>query len=141
MFLDDYHAFLIQHSGMTGKIVNILLSENAKEPDFFEPWQSETEPLLKTLSIITAPVCLTILTAEFTLAAVVIAFKSLFELFIDPDKAKSSAGMACSCLLLVTISLLAVFVSPVVNAFDLMGGAVNTVLDQCSEEDNSYSCF
>jgi hypothetical protein len=141
MFLDDFHTFLLKHSGMTGKIIDYVITNDASEPPFSTTYQSNTDPLLRTLSIVTAPVCLTILAAEFFLGAIVIAFKSLFELVKDgPETAKQSAKMACGCLLMIAVSLFAAFVSPVINAADLIGGGVNTLLEQCGDEEYSFCC-
>lgn len=142
MFLDDLNAFLLKQSGVTGKIVDLVMADNAKEPVFFAAYQSSADPLFRTLSIVTAPVCLTILAAEFAMVTIVIAFKSLYELITgEPKTAKLSASMICGCLLMMAVSLFALFASPAFNACDLIGGGINTLSEPCNEEEFSYGCL
>lgn len=136
MFLDDFHQFLIKQSGITGKIVNSFLEPDSQGPAFFKPWESKVDPLIRSVSIFTAPVCITLLAAEFALLSVIIAIKSLFELFMEgPATAKESAIMSANCILVLAISLVCIFASPFVNVVDLIGGGVNLGLQQCDEED------
>lgn len=141
MFLDDLNTFFLRHSGVTGKVVDLVMTDNTREPAFFSAYRSGLDPLCRTLSIVTAPVCMALLAAEFFVGAIVFAFKSLFDVFIDgPQKAKKSATMACGCLLMLAVSIFASFLSPLINTLDMIGGGVNTVMEQCGVEESCLGC-
>lgn len=135
--LDEFTSFLLKSSGTSGQIFDSFLKDKVSDgPIFFSPYKSAPDLFFRTTSIFTAPVCFAIYTTGFCLGAVFIACQSLVELVsVEPEKAKESAGMTVTCLLLMGIALLSMLMSPFVNLIDLIGGGVTTVLRQCRDEE------
>lgn len=145
--VDSINSFLLKYSGITGEeLKNIMLSDDpdpsgqsfvqSSGPTFFKPYQSISDPFFRAASIVTAPLCLSVLAVEFAMASVILAFKALIDLPREGfAKAKETIKMSASCLMLMTFSLFAVFASPFINAIDLIGGGITTVVRKCTDEE------
>lgn len=101
---------------------------------FFKPYESPSDVLFRTTSIVTDSVFLAAGTAFFALAAGFYLLKSLANLITaNLDDAKENLGEVKDCLLIAPVMLVAAIFSPVINLVDLIGGGV-TSLQQNDEE-------
>lgn len=142
----EFDSFLLNNSGVTGqanKAIKKKIYDEFENPFrssiFFKPWQSKSDPFYKTLSIITAPVCLSILTLKLTLESVFLAFKSIVDLAQSGSKeAKTTFKRSMKCLLGMIIALVSAIVSPLVNIVDLIGSGVSTIAHECTNEGSHF---
>ena len=94
----------------------------------FKPFESSSDIFLSALSIISAPILLTLLALDEMLSFIISSIKSIVDLCTSgTDEAKKSGAKAVGHLLNAFKSLLAAAVSPVVNAVDYVGSCVTTL--------------
>jgi hypothetical protein len=94
----------------------------------FKPFESKTDTALSALSIISAPICLTLLALDEILSFIVSSLNFIATRFtLGPDAAKELGTEAVNHLLKAFKALLAAVVSPVVNTVDFVGSCVTTV--------------
>lgn len=138
---NELDSFLLKNSGVTGEAIKTMKRkiynkfENPLQSSvFFKPYKSAEDPLQRTLSILTAPVCLAILTVKLLAESVYLAFKSLADLAVsDCQTAKATFKGSMRCLLTMLIVFVGAFISPLVNAIDLLGSSVTSLERQCSD--------
>lgn len=98
--------------------------------DVLKPFKSLSETALSALSIVFAPLLLTLLALDEMLSFVVSSLKSIVDLCTSgTDEAKKSGAEAVSHLLNAFKALLAAAVSPVVNTVDFVGSCVTTLTE------------
>ncbi len=144
MTLIEFNQFLLRYSDVTGRLLGNAFEDRPApiKPFFFQPYQSKLDPLCRASSIVTAPVCLSVVAVEFAGASVLFAIKSALDLAtFEPTKAKEDGGGSIRLLMAMTAALCTAILSPLINAIDLIGGGVNTLLypDSCSENYSNLS--
>ena len=93
-----------------------------------KPFKSSSDIFLSALSIISAPILLTLLALDEMFSFIISSIKSIVDLCTSgTDEAKKSGAKAVGHLLNAFKSLLAAAVSPVVNAVDFVGSCVTTL--------------
>lgn len=142
--LQEFNQFITEHSGVTTKVIHNILCEDKPKPIqsfFFKPYGSVSDPLNRVTSLITDPVILSIFAIENALGSVFFAGKGLVNLAMwDLEDAKESFGISASGVLLMLANIFAATLSALINAIDLVGGGITSLLEDTSEEGNSPSC-
>lgn len=109
--------------------------ERAKMFKFFE---SKTDAALSALSIISAPICLTLLALDEMLSF--LKSTLIFTVYQGSEPEASKAGAeALNHLLEACKSLLLAIVSPVVNTVDVIGRCVASVTQNDGGQGDSYT--
>lgn len=144
MAFDKFNRFLFNQSGVTGALLNKFYDEfyiggdrsvhhaslsgpSSSEPGslFFQPCPSKTACFYRAASIVTAPVCLLVMTVELFLEAIYYALQMIADVVMkNPDEAKSDLKCCCGGILAMVIVLTAAIISPFMNGIDLIGGLV-----------------
>lgn len=140
MTLDEFNQFLASNCGVTKDIIDkafdgeVLVVKSL----FFQPYRSNSDPLFRAASIVTAPVCSSVLAAESALLSLFLAFKSVLNLvMMDTENAKEHFGNSIVFLVTLAITLFAVVASPLINTINLLFGGAATIF-QGNEEDSPY---
>ena len=93
----------------------------------FKPFESSSDAALSALSIVSAPLLLTLLALDEMLLFIVSSLKSIYNFVSSkPDEAKELGAEAVGHLFNAVKALLAAVVSPVVNTVDFVGSCVAT---------------
>lgn len=125
--------------GTTLKAIEISGSTSSKLPvssAFFKPYQSLTNVVGRTTSIITDPVVLAGLTAYCTLQMGIYLLKSIVNLItINLSDAKENISAIGTFLLAAALAITALILSPLVNFIDLIGGAVVSLIPNDNDTD------
>jgi hypothetical protein len=119
-----------QLSGYTG---GYLLSKANKEtrPSFFKPYQSKSAALLKTASIIAAPILLTVTSGVFLINACLELFSHVVNLCkLDLSKATQHGKSAFQAFLGALFIICAAAISPAVNLVDAVGSTITSCLSE-----------
>lgn len=122
---------------MTSKIINYLrLDDKDKKnhsPLFFQPFKNVKDISYRATSIATAPVALSILTAEMLLYAGISSANAFAKLVNgDNDAAKFKLKSAGKFILGSMIFAVAALASPFINIIDFAGALIKSL--SCSKE-------
>lgn len=129
MTLQDFNRLLLEGCGLTGTTLYNQVHASPSVPLnslFFRPYKSPVDPLLRTLSLVSAPVGLALYTAECLLGFLIYAGTSLFNAIRCNEKAGSNLVESVLYLAVAVVSAISAVISPVVNLVDLVGGGVNS---------------
>jgi len=162
LFFDD--KLLLKYSGVTGSFLALdranaaYAAYEAAKSDIdtavardayhaarehakpFKPFESKSDAALSVLSIISAPILLTLLALDEMLSFIVFSLKSIAILCTSgADEAKKSGAVAVSHLLDAVKTLLAAAVSPVVNTVDFVSSCVTTFTTETDENPLGYN--
>jgi hypothetical protein len=108
----------------------------------FKSFKSLSETALSALSIVSAPLLLTLLALDEMLSFIVSSLKSIYNFATSkPGEAKELGEEAVGHLLNAFNSLLAAAVSPVVNAVDFAGSCVTTLTTGTDENPETLSAM
>jgi len=108
----------------------------------YKPFKSLSETALSALSIVSAPLLLTLLALDEMLSFIVSSLKSIYNFATSkPGEAKELGEEAAGHLLNAFKSLLAAAVSPVVNAVDFAGSCVTTLTTGTDENPDIFSAM
>ncbi|MCL9683854.1 hypothetical protein [Legionella maioricensis] len=139
MTLIEFNQFLLRNSHVTGRVVSNVFENKPSsiKPFFFQRYQSTSDPFYRASSIVSAPICLAVVAVEFAGASILYAIKSALDLAtLNPGQAKENGGGAIKLLMAMTAALCIAILSPLINALDLIGGGVNTLLSPDSHVGN-----
>ncbi|CEG57578.1 hypothetical protein [Legionella fallonii] len=140
MPIDKFNQFLGNNCGVTKDVVDKALDgELVKITSlFFQPYRSKSDPWHRAASIVTAPVCSSILAAESALLSLLLGCKSIIDLIIlDPENAKENMGNSAVFLIAAAITLFVALISPIINGINLVFGGMMTMLQTDREEYSS----
>ncbi len=137
MSLDKFNQFLGNNCGVTKDVIDKALDGELVviKSLFFQPYRSKSDPWHRAASIVTAPVCSSILAAESALLSIVSGFKSFIDLMmLDPRKAWENIENSAVFSVTMGITLFVAVISPIINAINLLLGGAATLLQIDSEE-------
>lgn len=138
-FMKKNIDFLLEQSGM----MNTLFQHTTQgKPGsvsslFFQPYQSKSDFMYRTLSIVTAPVCLSILALEIAASGFYMGLKSIANLvMLDTSAAKQYSKELLIYSAFAFVAAIAAFASPFVNLVDMVGSMFTSMThkDATSEE-------
>jgi len=108
----------------------------------YKPFKSLSETALSALSIVSAPLLLTLLALDEMLSFIVSSLKSIYNFATSkPGEAKELGEEAAGHLLNAFKSLLAAAVSPVENPGDFAGSCVTTLTTGTDENPDIFSAM
>lgn len=142
MSLDKFNQFLGNHCGVTKDVIDKTLDGKFAVASslFFQPYCSKLDPLQRVASIVTAPVCSSILAIESLLFSVLSACKVFIDLLmLDPTKAMENIGNSAVFSVTTGITLFSALFSPIINAINLLFGAAATMSHVDSAEEPTPS--
>lgn len=137
MSLDKFNQFLGNHCGITKDVIDKTLDGNLIVASclFFQPYRSKSDPWHRAASIVTAPVCSSILAIESALLSILSGFKVFIGLLmLDPKKAMENIENSAVFSVTMGITLFSAIFSPIINAINLLLGGAATMLHIDSEE-------
>jgi hypothetical protein len=134
---------LIPHGGITGALIsNSLFNETPKPINslFFKTYYENnlvskvTDTMLKTGSIITAPVVFFTVASLSAISMIGYTFEALIDLaMLNPTKAAEDSKMAVASLFLTVATTLAMVVSPLINLIHTIIGGETIFLSEDRE--------
>jgi hypothetical protein len=129
-FLKKTNDFLFEQSGM----INTLFKHTTEGKHgsvsslFFQPYQSKSDFMYRNMSIVTAPVCMSLLALELAVASFYMGLKSMANLVIlDTSAAKRYAQELLLYSIFSFIATVAAIASPFVNLVDMVGSVVTSI--------------
>lgn len=129
-FIKQFNDFLFAQSGITNTLfdhVRLGRSEPVKSL-FFNPCQSKKEFFYKGASVITAPVCLSLLSLELATASLYLGIKSAVNLAkSNTHGAKIYIQDAVAHLICAFVAAIVALASPIINLVDFAGAGINTL--------------
>lgn len=137
MSLDKFNQFLGNQCGVTKDVIDKTLDGKLAVISslFFQPYRSKSDPWQRAASIVTAPVCSSILATESALLSLLSGFKSFISLMmLDPKKAMEDIENSAVFSITMGITLFVAVFSPIINAINLLLGGAATLLQIDSEE-------
>lgn len=113
--------------------------EHAK---LFKPFESISDAAFSAFSIISGPICLTLLALDEIVSFIVSSLKSIYNFVSsNPGVAKESGEEAVGHLLSAFDLLFTAAVSPVVNTVDFVGSCVTTLLKAMNPSSEGQESF
>ncbi|WP_155823546.1 hypothetical protein [Legionella shakespearei] len=134
------NEFLLVHSGTTAQAIAKLISDDPEKfgPVFFQPYTSTGNFFKRAAYVASAPIFLSIFTAELMISSLIIALDAVFNLIkMDTKTAKSRGEDLLICTLFTVGAGLAALASPFINAVDLVGSLFAKSTDEQQEEARS----
>lgn len=123
--LDSFIDYLLEYSGQ----IKTIVKNSSKKIRFFNCYQSGSEFFWAAASVVSAPIALTLISLGCILAAVVMAIKSIGDLFVvKSEVVKEGQDTSVATLLLMGAALLAALVSPFLNVIAVLGNSVITLI-------------
>lgn len=131
----SFSVFCREYSGVTKRAADSLLHGMEPMRDiFFQPYQFSKpyNPFFRAATVVTAPICLSIIALKMAAIIVVCLCKSILSLAkMDLKKSRFYLGLSGCYIYPMCLHLLAAAISPVVNLVDLVGGGVATAATCC----------
>ncbi|MBL7480472.1 hypothetical protein [Legionella bononiensis] len=130
-FIKKFNTFLFDQCGTTNNLFDHVRLDK-KTPIkslFFNPYKSPKEFLYQGASIVTAPICLTIISLELATASLYLGLKSIVDLTqLNTHVAKIHIIDAVIHLVFSVIAAIVGLASPVINLVDFLGSGINTMM-------------
>lgn len=135
----SFSVFCREYSGVTGQAAKRAANNRGHGTKpmrdiFFQPYQfsKPCNPFFRAATVVTAPICLSILALNMAAAIVANLCKSILSLAkMDLKKSRFHLELSGCYIYPMCIHLLAAAISPVVNLVDLVGGGVATAATCC----------
>lgn len=129
-FLENANDFLLNQTGM----VNAAFQHTTQGKNgsvkslFFQPYQSKSDLMYRTTSIVTAPACLSIIALELAVASVYMGLKFIANLaMLDTSAAKAHAKESLIYLAFSFVTTVAAIMSPMINLVDMTGSCFSSI--------------
>lgn len=138
-FLKQFNDFLFAQCGMTNTLFDhVRLGREAPIKSlFFNPYQSPKEFFYKAASVVTAPVCLSVIALELASASLYLGIRSAVDLAkLNTHVAKIHLIDAVFHMVFAFVAAIAAIASPFINIVDLAGAGIASLTpkDEPQEE-------
>jgi hypothetical protein len=142
MTFDEFNQLLVDNSGVTTRaLFNIIATKPLPTKSFFfQPYESNLDPLCRVSSIVTDSLVLSFLALQLGIVSAIHALKSLVDLIcLDPQEAKDDIILSGQLLGSMFVMIFAAALSSIINTIDLIVSGVATLSQDSSEEDFGYT--
>lgn len=145
-FLKQFNDFLLNQCGMTNTLFNSVQMDNKKSIKslFFNPYQSKQEFLYKAASVVSAPVCLSIIAIELASASLYLGIRTAVDLAkLDTRVAKIHLADAVFHMIFAFVAAITAAASPFINLVDFVGSGISTISKNFGQQEEikpSFNC-
>lgn len=145
-FLKQFNDYLLDQCGMTNALFDHVRMDTKRtiKSLFFNPYQTKQEFLYKAASVVSAPVCLSIIAIELASASLYLGIRSAVDLAkLDTRVAKIHLADAFFHMIFAFVAAITAAASPLINMVDLVGSGISTISKNFGQQEEiklSFNC-